>query len=323
MNTSMNKDKFNKVATHPVQSWEWGEFRKKMGNEVIRFDFGQITLHKIPLTKYKIGIFTKGPKPTQKMLATLKKFAQKEKDIIFIKIEPNFPKDKEVEKLFKKNKLKKGKSLFTPSTFIIDLTKKEEEIFKSFHPKARYNIRYAQKKGVKVKEDNSDLAFKKYLELMEETTKRQGFYAHTKKYHEMMWKILHKEMIKKGQTPIAHLLKAFYKDNILATWILFVWKDILYYPYGASTSSYKNLQASSLLMWEAIRFGKRLGLKEFDLWGKEPGKGFTRFKEGFNPKVKEFVGSWDLIAKPFWYKVYLALDKIRWFLLKSKIFFKR
>ena len=56
---------------------------------------------------------------------------------------------------------------------------------KSFSSKTRYNIRLAGKKGVTVKEDNSDKAFERYLELTSETVSRQGFYAHTEKYHRL------------------------------------------------------------------------------------------------------------------------------------------
>ena len=105
-----------------------------------------------------------------------------------------------------------------------------------------------------------------------------------------MWKYLHEDMVKQGLDPIARLLVAKYKGEIITTWILFVWKDFLYYPYGASSSKHKNLMANNLIMWEAIRYGKGLGLKTFDLWGREEGKGFTKFKEGYNPKVVEFIG---------------------------------
>ena len=42
---------------HPLQTTEWGEFRKEWGNEILTTEFGIITLHKIPFTKFKIGIF--------------------------------------------------------------------------------------------------------------------------------------------------------------------------------------------------------------------------------------------------------------------------
>jgi lipid II:glycine glycyltransferase (peptidoglycan interpeptide bridge formation enzyme) len=202
-----------------------------------------------------------------------------------------------------------GKRLFTPTTFWKDLTPSEENLMKSFSSKTRYNIRLAQKNGVTVKEDNSDKAFDRYLELTAETVNRQGFYAHTKKYHKLMWESLRK-------AGIAHLLTATYNGEIITTWILFVWQDFLYYPYGASTEKHKNVMANNLMMWEAMKFGKKLGLKTFDLWGREEGKGFTKFKEGYNPNVIQFMGTWDLIINKPMYYVYKIGEWIRWPTLK-------
>ena len=180
---------------------------------------------------------------------------------------------------------------------------------KSFSSKTRYNIRLAGKKGVTVKEDNSDKAFERYLELTGETVSRQGFYAHSEKYHRLMWQILKK-------AGIAHLLTASYQDEIITTWILFAWKKFLYYPYGASTEKHKEVMANNLMMWEAIKFGKKLGLTTFDLWGREEGKGFTKFKEGYNPKVIEFLGTWDLVINKPLYAIYKVAEWIRWPTLK-------
>src|SRR3972149_8167388 len=88
MRLKKNKTSFDKIAIHPLQSRQWAEFRRAWGNEVLETKYGIITLHKIPFTKYKIGMFIKGPEPRQEMLTNLKILA-KEKNLIFIKLEPN------------------------------------------------------------------------------------------------------------------------------------------------------------------------------------------------------------------------------------------
>ncbi|BCX14488.1 MAG: peptidoglycan bridge formation protein FemAB [Patescibacteria group bacterium] len=314
---------YNQKVNHPLQSWEWGEFRKEWGNVVLREKNYQIIFSRIPKTNLTIGTLIRGPKLKKEDLKKIKDIAQKQK-AIFVKIEPNitFKNKREAQETIKALRdfgCKKGKHLFTPQTFWIDLTKNEDDLIASFHPKTRYNIRYAQRKGVVVKEDNSKEAFEKYLELTFQTAKRQNFYAHSKKYHQLMWKHLHNLPKKNGNPPIAHLLTAKYKDKIVVTWIVFTFKNFLYYPYGASDYRYHKLMASNLMMWEAVKFGKKMGLKTFDLWGKEEGKGFTRFKEGYNPEVVEFVGSWDLIINKPLYYIYQIVDKIRWIILKKII----
>jgi len=304
----MTTDHLDKIATHPLQTSAWAEFRREWGNEVLETKYGILTLHKLPFTSRKIAMFEKGPAPTKQMLADLKRIG-KEKNLVFIKLEPNCVKSDKLAGLVQSERAVAGRRLFTPTTFWIDLTPGEEELMKSFSSKTRYNIRLAEKKGVTVKEDVSDKAFEKYLELTRETVSRQGFYAHTEKYHRLMWEILKK-------AGIAHLLTATYQGEIITTWIVFAWKDFLYYPYGASTEKHKEVMANNLMMWEAIKFGKKLGLTTFDLWGREEGKGFTKFKEGYNPKVIEFLGTWDLVINKPLYAIYKLVEWIRWPVLK-------
>jgi len=339
------------LFSHPLQSIEWGEFRKKTGIKVIRVNGIQMTIHAVPYTPWTIGYVPKGPLPTADMISDLKKIGKQEK-CIFIQLEPSIIAVKNSklpasppaspastrgvpnrgEKIENLGLQPAAHPLFTKYTFLLDLTKSEEELLKVMHPKTRYNIKVALKHGVKIVQDDSSEAFETYLRLTEETTRRQGFYAHTQKYHRLMWETLRNEKIKMKNEKLdtdrltAHLFLAKYKDQTLAAWILFVYKDTLYYPYGASSSLHRETMASNLMMWETIKFGKKLGLKKFDMWGalgsnpdkNDPWYGFHRFKQGYGPKHIEFVGSYDLIMNPLLYKIYKILDKIRWILLKLK-----
>ena len=214
--------------------------------------------------------------------------------------------------------------LFTKYTFVLDLSKSEDDLLKFMHQKTRYNIRVAQKHEVKVVEDNSEKAFEEYWQLTEETTKRQKFYAHTKQYHLHQWKTFAHDNNPDHLT--AHLFTALYDGRVLTTLLFFVFHDTLYYPYGASSNEHRNVMHSNLAMWEGIKFGLQLGLKKFDMWGAmgpepdptDPWFGFHNFKQRFGPEHIEFIGSYDLVINPALYQGYKVADKLRWILLKMK-----
>jgi lipid II:glycine glycyltransferase (peptidoglycan interpeptide bridge formation enzyme) len=326
--TEENKALFNRLAIHPLQSWAWGEFRRLQGHRVYRLGLFennkftqvfQVTFHRVPKTLFSIGYLPKSPLPNVVVIEELRKLGRQEK-AIFIKIEPNVEKTGSggVGEL-KKLGLVAGKPLFTKFTSIIDLSASEDELFQRLKPKTRYNIRLAQKHGVAIKEDNSDEAFENYLQLLLETTRRQGFYAHDEDYHRLQWQIL-------KPTGIPHLLTANFQGKTLAAFLLFVFNNTLYYPYGASTREHRELMAPTLLMWEAIRFGKSQGCQQFDLWGdlepnpppNHPYFGFHRFKEGFSPRLVEFIGSYDLVIQPLFYQLFQKIDRLRWKILRLK-----
>lgn len=328
----MEKNSWNSKVKHPLQSWEWGEFRKKTGIKVIREDHLQITIHPIPLTPYTIGYLPKGPLPNSKQLETLDKIAT-ENNCILIKCEPLFERAdlSEEQERFLKTNFVEGKTLFTKYNFVLPLSKSEEEILAGMKQKTRYNIRVAEKRGVKVQLDDSKEAFSRYLELMEETAKRQRFYAHGREYHKKMWETLGKTHTAKGELSNneleAHILTAKYQGEIITTWILFKFGETLYYPYGASTREHREVMANNLAMWEAIKLGKKWKLKYLDMWGAlpptpevgDPWYGFHKFKEGYGGRHVEYVGTWDYPAKPIIYQIFRLAEKIRWFILHARL----
>lgn len=327
------KNLYNKVVNHPLQSYEWGEFRKKTGVKVVRKAFIKggkivdgftITIHKIPKLNYNIGYLPKGNSPSEGLLKVLKEIGIKYR-CIFIQLEPNILKSKKTKL---DNSLKNSfHPLFTNYTFILNLEQSEEELLKNFHAKTRYNIKVAKKHDVKVTIETSEKSFKEYLRLTKETTSRQRFFAHSPDYHMKMWETLKVSSYEKNRLQ-AHLMTTKYKNKTLTAWVLFTFHNTLYYPYGASSAENRNVMASNLIMWEAILYGKKLGLKHFDMWGalgpnpnnKDPWYGFHKFKEGYGGQHVEFVGSYDLVINPVAYQLYKVADKARWTYLRLKRF---
>ena len=313
----------NTLPLHPLQSPAWSTFREKTGVEVVSVAPGfQMTLHPLPKIPFSIGYIPKSDVPTEKVLKRLFEIA-KEKRCIFIKLEPNVIKTPNYELRSTNYDLRKSPHpLFTNYSFHIDLTKSEDELLKQMKSKTRYNTKIAQKHTITVREDDSPEGFEHYITLSKKTWERKGFRAHGEEYHRNMWEVMRK-------ADIAHLLIAYYQPKNderstmneipLVAWILFLYKDVLYYPYGASSDEYKHTMASNLIMWEAMKWGKKHGAKLFDLWGAlgpDPDKnhswyGFHRFKEGYGGDLVEFVGSYDLVINPLLYSLYNFIHPLR------------
>lgn len=337
----------NLVATHPLQSFEWGEFRRKSGTPVIHkgifekdklIQTLQITLHTVPKLGWQIGYFPKGALPDEAQLKTLKQIGR-EQNLVMIKLEPNVFRFASPEPLAKVgsdgwstinsflrlNGCRPGKRLFTQYSFLLNLKLSESDLLAQMHSKTRYNLRLAEKKGIKVAIDDSPTCFDWFLKLLfEETVVRQGFFAHTPAYFKTLWPIL-------NYAGLAHLIRAYLGDQTLAVFMLFTFNQNLYYPYGASTRTSKELMAPNLLMWESIRYGKKIGCTDFDMWGAlgpnpdpaDPWLGFHRFKAGYGGRLIEFFPTHDLVFKPEQYLIYKQLDSIRSAGLKLKANLRR
>jgi lipid II:glycine glycyltransferase (peptidoglycan interpeptide bridge formation enzyme) len=334
------KSDYNKLVKHPVQTWEWGDFQITQGHKIYRLGVFEndkmvsaysVSFHKIPHTSYSIGTILRGPQIDQDMLNNVTKIAADE-NAVFVKFEPdvyqktfdaNNNSSTSVEPINFPNLEISPKVAFYPYSYVVDLAKTEDELLAALHPKTRYNIKIANRYGVKVYEKTDDAGFNTYLDLLFETTKRQGFYLHSRSYHESLWKTLQ-------PTGMVHVMLSEYQGQVLSAFMLFVLKDKLFYPYGSSLAIHKEVMAQNLLMWEVIKFGKSLKLKTFDMWGSlgpdaretDNGYGFHRFKQGYGGQLIQFVGTYDLVINPNLYKLYNLIDKYRWQLLhfKAKLF---
>ena len=184
----------------------------------------------------------------------------------------------------------------------------EDELLASFHQKTRYNIRLAQRKGVRVEICGKEMV-PEFGRLMLTTGVRDGFVTREPQYfadmldnlgeHARLYMAFLDEPQEDGSTkaiPIAGTLAIHYGDKV-------------WYLYGASSNEHRNYMPNYLLQWEMIRWAVETGCRVYDFRGvpgdvgeDHPLYGLVKFKRGFNGDYTEFVGELDLVLNKFWYK---------------------
>src|SRR5215213_473623 len=307
------------LSTHPnahlLQTGEWGELKAAFGWKPARIASGsvgvQILFRKLPLS------FTVGYAPKANFDQSLWSeidFICKKNHAIFLKFEPDFWEGNEVNSNVRitNHKLRiSPHNIQPPRTIIVDIKRNEEEILARMKQKTRYNIRLAEKKGVTVRAWDDIESFHRMMFL---TGERDGFGIHSREYYQRAYELLHP----KG---MGELLLAEYEGKPLAA--LFVARNgnRAYYLYGASTDEERNRMPTYLLQWEAMKWAKAHGCKEYDLWGvpdedeatleadfekRQAGLwGVYRFKRGFGGELKRARQAIDRVYNPLLYWVYL------------------
>lgn len=192
--------------------------------------------------------------------------------------------------------------------FQLDLKGKDKDtIFKEFHQKTRYNIRYAMKKGIEIKEGTKE-DLKKFHEIMVETGKRDNFLIRSLEYFEKMYDELAPKHMK--------LLMAYHEGEAISGIIPIMYGNKTWYLYGASSNTKRNLMPNYLLQWTMIQEAIDNGHDMYDFRGvsgivdeNHPQYGLYRFKKGFNARFVEFIGEVYIPYKPLRYKLYKFSEK--------------
>ncbi len=209
------------------------------------------------------------------------------------------------------------------NTVILDLTISENEIMQRMKQKTRYNIRLAERKGVKVREGKKEdipLLYQMYAE----TSKRDGFIIRDEGYYTTTWGLFLANcpefLTQEGEgcdprinvwQPFAKILIAEYEGDPIAALILFVFGAKAWYMYGMSTERHREKMPNYLLHWRAIQWLRQIGVKEYDLWGAperfdetDPMYGVYRFKIGFGGETVQHIGAWDFPVSKRLYRLY-------------------
>ncbi|NLO07784.1 MAG: peptidoglycan bridge formation glycyltransferase FemA/FemB family protein [candidate division WS1 bacterium] len=193
-----------------------------------------------------------------------------------------------------------------------DLTPDLDELLASFHSKWRYNIRLAERRGVSVREGTRE-DLPEFYDRLQHTAGRDGFRVRGYDYYEAIFDLL----VPAG---LAKLFITEFEGRIIGGAVLFRMGDEAVYVYGASQADYHKQMPNHLLQWEMMQWAKANGCRTYDFRGVskevdgEPlGElgGLNRFKRGFNAQYTEYIGEYDLVLSPLWYRLYRLAMRAR------------
>jgi len=312
-----------------LQSFNWGEFQKMMGNKIWRFGiysgrelFSTTFVVKIEAKRGTFLFIPHGPNikiqnPKSKiqildlLLEELKKITKEEK-ADFIRIAPILLGNEENIKIFKDLGFREAPIHMHPElTWELDITSSEEELLKNMRKTTRYLIRQGLKNlDLKIEMSEKIEDVEKFNQLYQETVNRQHFIPFSLEY-------LKNELSAFAPDNQISTFLGKYKNEVISGGIFIFWQGMGFYHQGASSLKYPKVPASYLLLWEAIKEAKKRGCQKFNFWGiasenqkNHPWAGLSLFKMGFGGYKKEYLKTQDLpLSKKYWLN-YL-IEKIR------------
>lgn len=197
--------------------------------------------------------------------------------------------------------------------FMIDISKSEEELLAGMKAKTRYNIKLAEKKGVKTWIMDPGIGSQKYIDEFLRLTKVMGernkIATHPESYYRKMLEVIPSDILK--------LYLAEYDGKIICANLVIFYGGVCTYFHGASDDAYRNVMAPYLLQWKQIQDAKKAGCLKYDFGGinTRTGAGITRFKAGFSPTAAavKFPGCYDIILDKRKYLIYRSVQKLKSF----------
>lgn len=315
-----------------LQSFEWGEFQKSLNKKVWRLIIGQddkifliaqIIKETFPFLNKSLLYLPFGPtfsaeftednplkvvssttiqKKIQLFLEKTKQIAKQE-DALFLLIEPFV--GITYEALPCKFLVCDSQKRIQPQkVLILDLKDTEDEIFNNIAKGTRYNIRLAQRRGVKIISDKTSI--EKFYNLLKQTSERQRFSIYSKQYFKKLLDV-------KSNNFKTELFLAEYNNKIISGIIMAFFNKTAISLHSASDYNYRQLKANSLLRWYTILQAKDQGCEKYDFWGIDEKKwpGLTYHKKTFGGTEFAYPKSMDIVFQKNWYNLYKIIRKLK------------
>lgn len=301
-----------------LQSWNWGEFQKIMGNKIWRLGVFKnhrdlilvclatkimakrgtfLLIQHLPIFNFQFLIF-------KNLIEELKKIAKEEK-CDFVRIAPLLERSEENKKIFHNLGFRKSPMHANAyeATWKLDITPSEEELLGGMRKTTRYLIRQAQKNPeIEIVKSDKIEDVELYQKLNEKVSKYQRFTPFSFDFVKNEFKIFTAD----NQ---ALLFFGKYKGEVISSALIIFWQGIGFYHQAALDPDYHKIPIAYLLQWEAIKEAKKRDCKLYDFWGyvdpkkepRHPWAGPTLFKMGFGGKAYQYLKTHDFpVSKKYW-----------------------
>lgn len=189
------------------------------------------------------------------------------------------------------------------TTWLLDLSKSEDELLMAMNKNHRNLIRRCMKDGATVTQSTDESALALFNDMHDETAKRHRFTRFSRSYIEKEFRAFapHNE---------ASVFVATLADGrVDSSAIIMYFGNMAAYRHGASYGLNSKNPTSYLIQWEAILEAKRRGMKWYNFWGiapngaskNHPFYGITHFKKGFGGFQKDLLHCHDYPTSPrYW-----------------------
>lgn len=260
-----------RTGGHLLQSWEWGAFKQRHGWEPVRVHVrdgeGEALAQVLFRRKgpVSVGYVPRGPalRPVgepgplfDRLRCELDSVCRRRRAISLI-LEPDRPLG--LSGSYRDVGFVRGPRPFQPARTVQVPLLPDAELMEQMHPKNRYNVRLAQRRGVVVEKGGSDQAsLDAFYRLLRETADRNAFAIHDRTYYDDFLRIFGEQAV---------LLFARVEGEIAAAAIAARFGDGAAYMYGASSTVYRAHGGAFLLQYEAMRWARDHGCRRYDLWG--------------------------------------------------------
>src|ERR687886_1103347 len=257
---------------HVLQSYEWGEFKRRLNWKPIRLvlerdgkvvGLGQFLAYNTAPVPGVLMYCTKGPwlpwddeEAVKAFFEGVRAVARRE-GAHTVKVEPEvLEQRKDVKALLGGAGFRRSRyDLNLKTTLVVDLSRSEEELLARMKAKTRYNVRLAARKGVEVVEpDDFEASWGTFYGLMKATADRAGYPIRRSEEY------LRENMREMHSAGRGHLFLAVHEGASLAGIYVYTFGKKYWYIHGGSSNEKRALMPNYLLQWEAMRWAKRRGL---------------------------------------------------------------